>query len=199
MENNANEAHIFWKSPDQQTEVWMKQVSGKTPEEKKEQSRSGYRLLAEMIKTRYAYDLEKETDSVMRTETGKPYLRLHPELFFNISHSGEWIACVLGNVPVGIDIQYHREIKLEQTARKICTPQEWKLFTQADTEKEKKNIYYVIDKRSDEYKNVEKYGKNVIDFMSVKHMLYIMSMAVCVSSDSKSHLYEYNITANWWK
>ena len=39
MENNANEAHIFWKSPDQQTEVWMKQVSGKTPEEKKEQSR----------------------------------------------------------------------------------------------------------------------------------------------------------------
>ena len=109
MENNANEAHIFWKSPDQQTEVWMKQVSGKTPEEKKEQSRSGYRLLAEMIKTRYAYDLEKETDSVMRTETGKPYLRLHPELFFNISHSGEWIACVLGNVPVGIDIQYHRD------------------------------------------------------------------------------------------
>ena len=53
MENNANEAHIFWKSPDQQTEVWMKQVSGKTPEEKKEQSRSGYRLLAEMIKTRF--------------------------------------------------------------------------------------------------------------------------------------------------
>ena len=95
MGNNANEAHIFWKSPDQQTEVWMKQVSGKTPEEKKEQSRSGYCLLAEMIKTRYAYDLEKETDSVMRTETGKPYLRLHPELFFNISHSGEWIACVL--------------------------------------------------------------------------------------------------------
>lgn len=56
-------------------------------------------------------------------------------------------------------------------------------------EKEKKNIYYVIDKRSDEYKNVEKYGKHVIDFMSVKHMLYIMSMSICISSDSKSHLY----------
>lgn len=75
--------------PDQQTEVWMKQVSGKTPEERKEQSRSGYRLLAEMIKTRYAYDLEKETDSVMRTETGKPYLRLLRNFFFNISHSGD--------------------------------------------------------------------------------------------------------------
>ena len=151
MENNANTAHIFWKSPNQQTEVWMKQVSGNTPEEKKEQSRAGYRLLAEMIKTRYAYDLEKETDPVIRTETGKPYLRLHPELFFNISHSGEWIACALANVPVGIDIQYHREIKLEQTARKICTPQEWKLFVQADTEKEKKNILFQIWTKKESY------------------------------------------------
>ncbi len=151
MENNANETHIFWESPDQQTEVWMKQVSGKTPEEKKEQSRSGYRLLAEMIKTRYAYDLEKETDSVMRTETGKPYLRLHPELFFNISHSGEWIACVLGNVPVGIDIQYHREIKLEQTARKICTPDEWKTFMQAGTEKGKKDFLFQIWTKKESY------------------------------------------------
>ena len=151
MENNVNTEHISWQSPDQQTEVWMQQVSGKTPEEKKEQSRAGYRLLAEMIKTRYAYDPEKETDSVMRTETGKPYLRLHPELFFNISHSGEWIACALGNVPVGIDIQYHREINLEQTAGKICTPQEWKLFTQADTEKEKKNILFQIWTKKESY------------------------------------------------
>lgn len=151
MGNNANEAHIFWKSPDQQTEVWMKQVSGKTPEEKKEQSRSGYCLLAEMIKTRYAYDLEKETDSVMRTDTGKPYLRLHPELFFNISHSGEWIACVLGNVPVGIDIQYHREIKLEQTARKICTPDEWKTFMQVGTEKGKKDFLFQIWTKKESY------------------------------------------------
>lgn len=122
-----------------------------TREEKKEQSRSGYRLLAEMIKKRYAYDLEKETDSVMRTETGKPYLRLHPELFFNISHSGEWIACVLGNVPVGIDIQYHREIKLEQTARKICTPDEWKTFMQAGTEKGKKDFLFQIWTKKESY------------------------------------------------
>ena len=35
MENNVNTEHILWQSPDQQTEVWMQQVSGKTPEEKK--------------------------------------------------------------------------------------------------------------------------------------------------------------------
>lgn len=61
-----------------------------------------YRLLAEMVKTRYGYDFWKEADPVVRTETGKPYLRLHPELFFNISHSGDWIACALGDAPVGL-------------------------------------------------------------------------------------------------
>ena len=90
MENNVNTEHILWQSPDQQTEVWMQQVSGKTPEEKKEQSRAGYRLLAEMVKTRYGYDFWKETDPVVRTETGKPYLRLHPELFFNRLRAGRF-------------------------------------------------------------------------------------------------------------
>ena len=136
--------NLFIIRTDQQTEVWMQQVSGKTPEEKKEQSRAGYRLLAEMVKTRYGYDFWKETDPVVRTETGKPYLRLHPELFFNISHSGDRIACALGDAPVGLDIQYHREIKVEQTARKICNPEEWKLFQQADTERGKKDVLFQI-------------------------------------------------------
>ena len=151
MENNVNTEHILWQSTDQQTEVWMQQVSGKTPEEKKEQSRAGYRLLAEMVKTRYGYDFWKETDPVVRTETGKPYLRLHPELFFNISHSGDWIACALGDAPVGLDIQYHREIKVEQTARKICTPDEWKTFMQAGTEKGKKDFLFQIWTKKESY------------------------------------------------
>lgn len=89
---------------------------------------AGYRLLAEMVKMRYGYDFWKETDPVVRTETGKPYLRLHPELSFNISHSGDWIACALGDAPVGLDIQYHREIKVEQTARKSATRRNGNFF-----------------------------------------------------------------------
>lgn len=54
---------------------------------------------------------------------------------------------------------------------------------------ESKNIYYIIDKRSPDYENIKKYDKNVIQFMSIKHMLYILSMGICISSDSKSHLY----------
>lgn len=65
------------------------------------------------------------------------------------------------------------------------------------TPEQKKNIYYVIDKRSPDYKNVEKYHKNVIQFMSMKHMLYSAAMKICVASDSKPHLYKWRSTPSF--
>lgn len=62
---------------------------------------------------------------------------------------------------------------------------------------QKKNIYYVIDKRSPDYKKVEKYGKNVIQFMSMKHMMYSVAMKICVASDSKPHLYKWRSTPSF--
>lgn len=38
-------------------------------------------------------------------EHGKPAFVSHPELYFNISHSGTLVACALGDQPVGIDVQ----------------------------------------------------------------------------------------------
>lgn len=36
---------------------------------------------------------------------GKPYFSSNCEIFFNISHSSNYVACVIGNRPVGIDIE----------------------------------------------------------------------------------------------
>ena len=44
-------------------------------------------------------------------EHGKPFLTNHPECCFSISHSGELIALVCADEPVGIDVQ---EIELEK-------------------------------------------------------------------------------------
>lgn len=57
------------------------------------------------------------------------------------------------------------------------------------TPKQNKSIYYIIDKREPDYQNVKQYGKHVVQFMSVKHMLYCLAMNICISSDSTSHLY----------
>ena len=38
-------------------------------------------------------------------EHGKPFFVNHPELHFNLSHSGNLVACALGHRPVGVDVQ----------------------------------------------------------------------------------------------
>lgn len=57
------------------------------------------------------------------------------------------------------------------------------------SDKNKKNIYYIIDKDSADYHNVEKYGKHVIKFMSFQHCLYYMAAKMMISTDSRTHAY----------
>lgn len=59
-------------------------------------------------------------------------------------------------------------------------------------EKEKKHIYYVIDKKSQDYKYVEHYGKKVIQFLSLKHMIYLRASKMLISSDTKAHAYAWH-------
>lgn len=42
---------------------------------------------------------------------GKPFFPAYPQIQFNISHSGKWAVCALGQTELGIDIEYGREVK----------------------------------------------------------------------------------------
>ena len=57
------------------------------------------------------------------------------------------------------------------------------------SEKEKKHIYYVIDKNSSDYKKIKQYDDHIIQFMSFKHCLYALAASIYVASDSSTHLY----------
>lgn len=56
-------------------------------------------------------------------------------------------------------------------------------------DKEKENIYFVIDKNAKDNANLEPYKDHVIPFMSFRHMLYCIAAKVYVGSDSRKHLY----------
>lgn len=60
-----------------------------------------------------------------------------------------------------------------------------------DMEKElNRKIYFVIDKKAADYKErLLPYKDHVIQFMSLRHMVYLMGCRLMVSSDSKSHAY----------
>jgi len=43
---------------------------------------------------------------------GKPYLKNYSDVFFNLSHSEEYVACAVSNSPVGVDIEHIQDIDL---------------------------------------------------------------------------------------
>jgi CDP-glycerol glycerophosphotransferase (TagB/SpsB family) len=60
------------------------------------------------------------------------------------------------------------------------------------TENEKRNIYYVIDKKASDYRYVKQYDKRVIQFLSLRHMIYLKAAQLLISSDTKAHAYAWH-------
>jgi len=56
-------------------------------------------------------------------------------------------------------------------------------------QKEKQRIYYVINKKASDYQYVQQYGKQVIDFLSMRHLVYLKAAQILISSDTKAHAY----------
>lgn len=68
--------------------------------------------------------LEAETP-IVRQERGKPrFLSGFPE--FSVSHTGSLWVCLMGNQPVGVDVQKIRRCSMEAIARRYYAPDEQK-------------------------------------------------------------------------
>ncbi|MBR5639872.1 MAG: 4'-phosphopantetheinyl transferase superfamily protein [Muribaculaceae bacterium] len=51
------------------------------------------------------YGLRERDMRYIEGEHGKPAIDGHPELHFSLSHSGNLVACAIGEMPVGVDVQ----------------------------------------------------------------------------------------------
>ncbi len=61
-----------------------------------------YLLLKRALKEVYGIEGNPE---MVEQEGGKPMLKDHPEIHFNLSHCKAAVACVIGDEPVGVDIE----------------------------------------------------------------------------------------------
>ena len=81
---------------------------------------SAYALLAQALKE---FGIE-ELPALRHTETGKPYLEGHPEIEISISHCRKSAAVALSTQgPVGIDIEYRRNIS-PALIKRVCNSEE---------------------------------------------------------------------------
>lgn len=98
----------------------LKQVSEKRREKvlsykvREDQKRS---LAAGLLLEHVLNDHGYSGDMVEAEENGKLYLPGVNDFFFSLSHSGEYAACVIGDVPVGVDIQKKRATKANLAKR----------------------------------------------------------------------------------
>ena len=68
------------------------------------------------------FDLLESVEFTYNTH-GKPYLKNHPQVFFNISHCKHGVVCALADFEIGVDIQDVRAYD-EALARKVCSASE---------------------------------------------------------------------------
>lgn len=75
-------------------------------------------------------------------QKGKPYLRDYP-YFFSISHSGDYVLCVLAEEEVGADIQRMQPMDFDRLARRFFAETEAKALAER-TGAEKERLFYEL-------------------------------------------------------
>ncbi len=91
------------------------------------------------------FTIDKKDIIFSVTNQGKPFCKSHPEIYFSLSHSGDFLALAVSDREIGIDIEKIREAK-ENLIRRVCSENEIKkiyssenpdrVFTEIWTKKE---------------------------------------------------------------
>lgn len=74
-------------------------------------------------------------------ENGKPYLADGQGIYFNLSHSGEYVACAVSGEEVGCDIEMISGQKMD-IARRFFSPSEYELLLSEKTEQKKRELFF---------------------------------------------------------
>lgn len=68
-------------------------------------------------------DVGVENAEIKRTDSGKPYVD-GDDVFFSVSHSGNYFVMLTGNLPVGVDIQKETGTDVGAVSRRFFTEEE---------------------------------------------------------------------------
>lgn len=95
---------------------------------------------------------------------GKPYLKNYP-YYFSISHSGDYVFCVLSQQEVGADIQKKAETVNERVLQRFFAPEEKAYWESCVSEAEKRDFFYKMWCRKEAYGKLT--GEGIADAVSV--------------------------------
>lgn len=113
-----------------------------------------YRFEADRVRSlfaalllRYAlkkhYGIEGTDIEIEKNEYGKPELKNQKDIYFNVSHSGDWVICALSSYPVGVDVELNKEHDIE-IAKRFYSEKEYKTLLESDNAKELFITYWTL-------------------------------------------------------
>lgn len=147
------------------------------------------RILAAGLLLQYAVEQELDRKipgtslGIRQKEGGKPYLVDYPQIHFNLSHSGEMVACAIGTIEVGVDIQQLVPVK-EKVATRFFTEKENERLKQCTTAKEYEKQFFQYWCRKESYLKLTGEGLGGIAKHFLPHEIWekqLDSYQLCVS------------------
>ena len=105
----------------------------------KHMSEMGGRLLEYAVSRLYRIGIPELSRS--KGEHGKPYFCVHPEVRFNISHSGNLVICAVSDFEIGIDVQEKSRMNTDRIAKKVMSPVEHKKYLESS---ERQYFFYRV-------------------------------------------------------
>jgi 4'-phosphopantetheinyl transferase len=75
------------------------------------------------------YGIKPDEIRISVGTAGKPYLLSHPNIFYNISHSGEWVVVALSDFEVGIDVEKVKKVNISIAERFFSEDEKKQLFS----------------------------------------------------------------------
>lgn len=87
------------------------------------------------------YGLRERTMEYEIGRHGKPYLRDYPEIFFSLSHSGNYAICSIGREPVGNDIEKVKEGRLQIAQRFFSLQEKAWIYREEDRFKQEDRMF----------------------------------------------------------
>lgn len=73
---------------------------------------------------------------------GKPYLTEYPGIYFNLSHSGQYVCCAVSDQEVGVDIQCYQNVK-EGIAKRFFPKEDNELLDRCSGEKREEMFFRI--------------------------------------------------------
>lgn len=137
------------------------------------------------------HELVFETNSY-----GKPFLSNYNDVYFSISHSGNWVVCCVNRVPVGIDVEQIKLIDVKDISERFFSKDEENSFMRKSAN-ERYTYFYDLWTLKESYVKVIGKGFSIpLDSFTIKINENCINLC---SKDEKNDYYfrRYKIDENY--